>query len=166
MEQRGASSPAEARVPSPDLLAEIDDASARLDKADAGEIIEWAVGRFPGEVAVAASFQDAVLLDIAVGVDPRIEVIFLDTGFHFPETLAYVERLRRPLRPQPRGHAPRGGPSTSSLAVRVAAVSSARSMPLAKALRGHRAWITGLKRVDTPERAEAPVIAWDPAATW
>ena len=36
-------------------------------------------------------------------------------------------------------------------------------VPLAKALRGHGAWITGLKRVDTPERAEAPVIAWDPS---
>ena len=35
--------------------------------------------------------------------------------------------------------------------------------PLAKALNGHDAWITGLKRVDTPERAEAPVVAWDPS---
>jgi phosphoadenosine phosphosulfate reductase len=35
-------------------------------------------------------------------------------------------------------------------------------VPLAKALRGHSAWITGLKRVDTPERSDAPVIAWDP----
>src|ERR1039458_8002617 len=80
--------------PSAELLAELDEAAARLDEADPVEIIEWTVNRFPGRGALAASFQDAALLDMAVGVDPSIEVIFLDTGFHFPETLAYVERLR------------------------------------------------------------------------
>ena len=38
---------------------------------------------------------DAVLIDLAVKVDPAIEVVFIDTGYHFPETLETVEEVRR-----------------------------------------------------------------------
>ena len=159
MDQRGAALGA-GDEPSSELLAEIEEASTRLDKAHPAEIVQWAVERFAGNVAVAASFQDAVLVDIAVKVDPRIEFVFLDTGFHFPETLAYVERLRRlydlnllVVHPEV---GPDESPCGSSNCCQVRKVE-----PLAKALRGRSAWITGLKRVDTPERADAPVIAWD-----
>ena len=152
----------EGRGPSAELLAELAESSARHDKADPVEIIEWAVNRFPGKVALADSFQDAALLDMVVGVEPSIEVIFLDTGFHFPETLAYVERLRSRYdlnlvvtHPEvPLDEFPCGSGRCCELR---------KVVPLAKVLRGHSAWITGLKRVDTPERAEAPVIAWDPS---
>ena len=162
MEERKSVEPeTDGRGPSEGLLAEIEEASARLDKADPAQIIRWAVDRFPGQVAVAASFQDAVLLDLAVGVDPRIEVVFLDTGFHFPETLAYVERLRRSYDLNLVVTHPEVGPDEfpcgSSRCCELRKVA-----PLARALRGRSAWITGLKRVDTPERAAAPVIAWDP----
>ena len=147
--------------PSVELLAELEEASTRLDEADPVEIVEWTVNRFPGRVALAASFQDAALLDMAVRVDPAIEVIFLDTGFHFPETLAYVERLRRRYdlnlvvtHPE---ISPDEFPCGSSRCCELRKVA-----PLAKALQGRSAWITGLKRVDTPERATAPVIVWDP----
>ncbi len=148
--------------PPAELMGEVTEAAARLDAADPVEIIEWTVNRFPHKVAVAASFQDAVLLDMAVGVDPAIEVIFLDTEFHFPETLAYVERLRGRYNlnlvvthPEvPLDEFPCGSPRCCELR---------KVVPLAKTLRGHSAWITGLKRVDTPERAEAPVISWDPS---
>ena len=43
---------------------------------------------------LAASFQDCVLIDVAVQVAPEIEVVFLDTQYHFAETLWYVERVR------------------------------------------------------------------------
>ncbi|MGO9150170.1 MAG: phosphoadenylyl-sulfate reductase [Acidimicrobiales bacterium] len=152
----------EAGGPSAELLAELDEAATGLDEADPVEIIEWTVNRFPGGSALAASFQDAALLDMVVGVDPSIEVIFLDTGFHFPETLAYVERLRSRYdlnlvvtHPEVSlDEFPCGSPRCCELR---------KVAPLAKALRGRSAWITGLKRVDTPERAEAPVIAWDPS---
>jgi len=147
---------------SAELLAELDAAATGLDEADPVEIIEWTVNRFPGGAALAASFQDAALVDMVVGVDPSIEVIFLDTGFHFPETLAYVERLRSRYdlnlvvtHPElSLDEFPCGSPRCCGLR---------KVAPLAKALRGRSAWITGLKRVDTPERAEAPVIAWDPS---
>ncbi|MGA2528205.1 MAG: phosphoadenylyl-sulfate reductase [Acidimicrobiales bacterium] len=147
--------------PSTEMLAELTEASSRLDRADPVEIIEWTVRRFPGQVALAASFQDAALVDMAVQVDPAIEVIFLDTEFHFPETLAYVERLRRRYNLNLVVTHPEVAidefPCGSDRCCEVRKVA-----PLAKALRGRAAWITGLKRVDTPERAEAPVIGWDP----
>jgi phosphoadenosine phosphosulfate reductase len=160
--------------PSIGLLAELEEVAARLEAADPVEIIRWAVNRFPAQVAVAASFQDAALIDMAVKVDPSIEVIFLDTEFHFPETLAYVERLRRRYDLNLVVTHPEVAidefPCGSDQCCEFRKVA-----PLAKALRGHKAWITGLKRVDTPERADAPVIAWDarrhmvkvnPVAAW
>ena len=145
------------------MLAELEEASARLDTADPVEIIEWTVNRFSGQVALAASFQDAALIDMAVRVDPSMEVIFLDTEFHFPETLAYVERLRRRYELNLVITHPEVSidefPCGSSRCCEVRKVA-----PLAKALKGHSAWITGLKRVDTPERVDAPVIGWDPSA--
>ena len=44
---------------------------------------------------LASSFQDCVLLDVALGVAPALEVVFLDTQYHFPETLEYMDRVRR-----------------------------------------------------------------------
>jgi phosphoadenosine phosphosulfate reductase len=148
--------------PSAELLAELEEAAARLEATDPVEIVEWAVNRFPGKVALAASFQDAALVDMAVRVDPSIEVIFLDTEYHFPETLAYVERLRKRydlnlLVTHPEVALDEFPCGTSRCC------ELRKVVPLAKALKGRSAWITGLKRVDTPERAAAPVIGWDPS---
>ena len=50
---------------------------------------------FAPHLALTASMTDAVLIDLAVQVDPAIEVVFIDTGYHFPETLETVEEVRR-----------------------------------------------------------------------
>ena len=76
------------------LREELDERSAAFESAPAGLVVAWAVERFGSKLAIACSFQEAVLIDIAVKVDPAIEVIFLDTGSHFPETLEYVESIR------------------------------------------------------------------------
>src|SRR5581483_2808342 len=77
------------------LRAEMDEQSAAFETAPAGLVLTWARERFGTGLALASSFQDAVLIDIAVRVDPDIEVVFLDTGSHFPETLDYVETIRK-----------------------------------------------------------------------
>jgi phosphoadenosine phosphosulfate reductase len=148
--------------------------SAELETAPATSAITWARERFGGQMALACSFQDCVVVDLAMQVDPAIEVLFLDTGFHFPETLAYVEQVRarydlrlRVLRPGPEADAWPCGTDRCCELRKVA--------PLDAALQGLGAWLTGLKRVDAPTRAHAPVVSWDeqrglvkvnPIATW
>jgi phosphoadenosine phosphosulfate reductase len=104
--------------------------------------------------------QDAVLVDLAVRADPGVEVVFLDTGFHFPETLAYVEEVRaryglnlKVLRPGPEAD---GWPCGTERCCEVRKV-----VPLDAALRDRGAWFTGLKRVDAATRAQAPIVSWD-----
>lgn len=149
-----------ARVPD---LAELAAEAARLEDAPAGAVVRWARDRFGDGLVLAASFQDAVLLDIAESAAPGIEVVFLDTQYHFAETLWYVEELRRRydlnltvVRPQP-------DVRPDNLWQRdVNACCGVRKVePLARALAGRTAWITGLRRVDAPTRAKAPVVSWD-----
>ena len=70
-------------------------AAAALEGAPAEDVVAWAVDRFGSGMVLASSFQDCVLLDIALGVAPALEVVFLDTQYHFPETLAYMDEVRR-----------------------------------------------------------------------
>ena len=149
--------------PSEELLAEIAEADARLADAPASEVIRWAVERFGDDVVVASSFQDCVLIDVAVGVHPGIEVLFLDTKFHFPETLEFVETCRTIFAPlnltvlEP-------GPGAAAWPCGSARCCETRKvLPLNKHLTSRKAWITGLKRVDTPERTDAPIVSWDAA---
>jgi len=127
----------------------------------AAAAIAWVLESFGDSYAVASSFQDAVLIDLAIKADPSAEIIFLDTEFHFPETLAFVERLRKiwnlnltTTHPSiGREESPCGSPHCCELR---------KVVPLNAALEGNEAWITGLKRVDTPERTDAPLLGWDP----
>jgi phosphoadenosine phosphosulfate reductase len=144
------------------LRAEIDAVSVQFEGADPGDVIAWAVERFGDDVVLADSFQDAVLLDFASRRAPSIEVIFLDTGFHFPETLAYMRTLQSELglnltvvEPEiGRDVEPCGSPNCCQLR---------KVAPLNKVLATKSAWITGLKRVDTPERSNAPTVSFDEA---
>src|SRR5437660_1171415 len=79
---------------SPDLLR----APAALEGASAEEILTWAIEAFFPDIAVACSMQDGVLVDLAVRIEPRIEVCFLETGFHFPETLQTARPLQERYR--------------------------------------------------------------------
>jgi phosphoadenosine phosphosulfate reductase len=154
--------------------AEIATRSVEFETAPAGKVISWATERFAHRVSVACSFQDCVLVDLAVRSDPGIEVLFLDTGYHFEETLAFVEEVRalydlnlRVLRPGPEAE---GWPCGTDRCCELRKV-----VPLDEALQGREAWITGLKRCDSPTRAGAPIVSWDearglvkvnPLATW
>src|ERR1700750_1720398 len=66
------------------------EANALLSVATPQEIVRWAVDTFGSRLVLTASFQDTTLIDVATSVDPDIEVVFLDTGFHFAETLNVV----------------------------------------------------------------------------
>ncbi len=144
------------------IEAELAGASLELEAQPASSVVAWAGDRFGPGLVLAASFQDCVLLDIATAVFPAIEVVFLDTGAHFPETLEYVELVRglyhldlTVLRPPPEAAA---WPCGSSRCCELRKVRS-----LSAYLAGRQAWMTGLRRVETPQRADAPVVGWDRA---
>ncbi len=163
-----------AEGPEPAFLGELAEANERLEHAPAGKVIEWAVDRFGPALSLASSFQDVVIIELAVAVAPHIEVVFLDTGAHFTETLEFVDAVRRRYRlnltvtqPPPEADAwPCGSERCCELR---------KVWPLRNALAGQDAWLTGVKRVDAPTRSDAPIVAYDesfglvkvnPLATW
>jgi phosphoadenosine phosphosulfate reductase len=136
--------------------------NGEFETAPAGKVIAWAASTFGDELVLAASFEDVVLIDLATKVVPGIEVIFLDTEAHFPETLSFVEEVRARYdlnltvtKPGPEAAAHPCGSEQCCQFRKVA--------PLRRAVQGRRAWLTSLKRADGPTRADAPVVSWDAA---
>ncbi len=151
--------------------------AARNDEFEswpASKIIAWAVDRFAPHLAMTASMTDAVLIDLATQVNPGIEVVFIDTGYHFPETLATVEEVRRHyglnLRMMTVARQEeelwKADPENCCSAVKVG--------QLDRALAGKAAWMSGLRRGESDSRAQSPIVTRDlrglvkvnPLANW
>lgn len=159
-------------APSLDELARV---SEEFETASATAIIEWAHERFGDGLVLTASFQDCVLIDLATSVAPEIEVVFLDTQYHFAETAWYVEDVRRRYDLNLRVMHP--GIEADDLWQRDpdGCCYMRKVEPLERALAGKQAWMTGLRRAEAPTRADAPVMGWDvsrgvvkvnPIASW
>lgn len=141
---------------------ELAELNAEFETAPASRIVKWAVETFGPHLSLAASMADALLIDIATKVDPAIEVVFIDTGYHFPETLETVERIRRRygLNLRIMTVAPHDeelwikDPENCCSAVKVG--------QLDRALAGKAAWMSGLRRDEAPTRANAPIVGRDP----
>ena len=135
--------------------------NAALEGSSAREVVAWAVDTFGEGLVLASSFSDCVLIDVATQVAPDLEVAFLDTQYHFPETLEYLEDVRarfalnlRIVRPRVEtDELWRSDTDTCCLVRKVE--------PLNRALEGKAAWMTGLRRVESPTRAAAPIVSWD-----
>ncbi|MGH9009293.1 MAG: phosphoadenylyl-sulfate reductase [Acidimicrobiia bacterium] len=138
-------------------------AARQLADAPAGEVLAWAVATFGSDLTVASSMQDGVLVDLAVRADPGVEVVFLDTGFHFAETLETARRIEAryglnlvTLRPDD------DAPTYRTLGTE--ACCDARKVdPLEHHLAQREAWVTGLRRAESPSRAGAATLEWDAA---
>ena len=156
-------------------IQELEAVSQGFETADPQDVIRWTVEQFGDEVIVAASFEDAVLPHLASSVKSDIEVLFLDTQYHFAETLWFVEEVRKAFNVNLVTTSPEVEPD-NRWKIDVNDCCRVRKVePLNRALAGKRAWITGLKRVDSPTRADAPIVSWDaprqmvkvnPLATW
>ena len=129
-------------------------AAVELDRAPAEQIVEWAVGTFGERFCVTSSFADAVLVHLVASVAQGIEVIFLDTGLHFAETLRVRDTVQRTLPVIVKSVEPRMsvgrqdaeyGPRLFSRAPdECCAIRKVE--PLNRALRDYDAWATGLRR--------------------
>ncbi|MEY2591398.1 MAG: phosphoadenosine phosphosulfate reductase [Acidimicrobiaceae bacterium] len=153
---------------------ELAELNREFERLPASKIIQWAVDSYAPHLCLSASMTDAVLVDLAVKVYPAIEVVFIDTGYHFPETLETVETVRRRyglnLRMMTVAHHDeelwRIDPENCCSAVKVG--------QLDRALMGKAAWMSGLRRAEASTRATAPIVVRDlrglvkvnPIATW
>ena len=134
-----------------------------LDDASAEYILTWAIERFFPEMAVACSMQDAVVVDLAWRIEPRLEVFFLETGFHFPETLETARRLRARYGLRLVALSPLENPAVYSKDGYEACCHDRKVAPMDAYLTGKRAWVSGLRRAEAPTRADAHALEWDPA---
>ena len=148
-------------IPDLDELADID---RRFEHRPASALVAWAYDRYGSDLVLAASFQDCVMIDIVYKTVPDVEVAFLDTQYHFAETLWYVEELQKRYRCILRVVRPLDGVAPDNRWQHdVEGCCHVRKVePLGRALHGKTAWITGVRRADGPSRANAPVVSWDP----
>ena len=86
----------EGRTPE-ELRELVSHAGAELELAPAEDIIEWAVATFGDRFAITSSMGDAVLAHLASTVAPGIDVVFLDTGYHFAETIGTRDAVEATL---------------------------------------------------------------------
>jgi phosphoadenosine phosphosulfate reductase len=133
----------------------------RLEHEPAEEIVAWAVALFGPRLAIAASMTDGVLIDVASRVAPGIEVIFLDTQYHFQETLATAEVVRDRYPIRLRVIWPEARPDDLWRTDPDACCHARKVLPLERALRGRQAWLSGLRRADAPGRAGVRVLQRD-----
>lgn len=154
-----------------ELQREIADANTRLEGAEPEEIIAWAVGRFFPKLTMATAFgpEGCVILSMLAEIDPRVYVFNLETGYQFQETLDLRDRiaerygievdLRRPEISVEEYEARHGGPLYKSDPNQCC--FDRKVKVLREAVQGFHAWMSGIRRDQSPDRARTPLIGWD-----
>jgi phosphoadenosine phosphosulfate reductase len=140
-----------------------------LELAPAEAIIEWAVTTFGERFCITSSMADGVLAHLASRVAPGIDVVFLDTGYHFVETLGTRDAIAATLpvnvitvEPQltvDEQDAAHGKDLFNRDPDRCCFMRKVE--PLIRGLAEYDAWATGLRREETRSRVIAPVVGWD-----
>ncbi|MDH6678307.1 phosphoadenosine phosphosulfate reductase [Rhodococcus sp. LBL1] len=145
--------------------------AADLEGASAEELLRWTEDTFGSDYIVASNMQDGVLVHLAAQVHPGVDVLFLETGYHFPETIGTRDAVE-----QVYGVNVINAQAEASVAEQDAAEGKdlfarepnrccalRKVAPLKATLKNYRAWVTGIRRVEAPTRATAPLISFDEA---
>jgi phosphoadenosine phosphosulfate reductase len=154
-----------------DLRQLAEQGAAELDGASAVELLAWTDKHFGGEYVVASNMQDAVLVDMAAKVRPGVDVLFLDTGYHFAETIGTRDAVEAVYDIHVVNVTPEHSVAEQDQLLGKDLFASnpteccrlRKVTPLGKALQGYSAWVTGIRRVEAPTRANAPLITFDEA---
>ena len=136
----------------------------RLETGLPADTMRWAAEQFGVDgLVVTASFEDAVLVHVAATAVPGVEIVLLDTQYLFAETKWLVDELTKKLDLNLKVVHPLPHVQPDNLwQTDVEACCAVRKVePLNRALEGKRAWVTGVRRVDGPTRADAPVASFD-----
>jgi phosphoadenosine phosphosulfate reductase len=153
--------------------------ATEMEGASAVDILRWTDEHFRGvdgprgwancQYVVACNMQDAVMVSLASDVRPGVPVLFLDTGYHFAETIGTRDAVdsvydihllnvtpEHSVREQDKLMGKDLFTRNPNECCRLRKVA-----PLRRALRGYAAWVSGLRRMEAPTRANAPVISFD-----
>lgn len=144
-------------------------AGADFEDAPAGEVIRWAHLTFGDRFALTASMSDGVLCHVASQAVPGVEVLFLDTGYHFAETIGTRDAVEtvydvRIVNATPEHTvAEQDSLLGKDLFARDPNQCCAlrKVAPLQNTLAGYDAWVTGVRRVEAPTRANTPLVTYD-----
>lgn len=152
-----------------DLRDIVDSAAAALRGASALEVIRWASATFGDRICLTSSMSDAALIHLVSKVRPGIDVLFVDTGYHFAETIGTRDAVEavypvnvinvtptRTVQEQEAALGPRLHGRNPDLCCFLRKVE-----PLGRALEGYMAWFSGIRRDETTSRRDRKVIEWD-----
>jgi len=136
-----------------------------VESMSAQEILRWCVDSFPRKVSLACSFQkeESVLLDMLFELDPKARVFAIDTRYLFPETYELWREVER--RYDTTIEKLEGAPVEDGLweTKPDLYLAIAKVEPLTRALLDLDCWITGIRRDQSPTRANAAKLGWDAA---
>ena len=145
--------------------------NARFEAGTPREILEWAIENYWPAIVMSSSFQtqSVPLLHIIAQIKPELPIYFLDTGRHFPETLLFKEKLQKTwglniiaLR---NGQGEKEGSQSGEPLYRTNPDKCCymnKVEPMRKALQNIQAWITGIRREQTVQRAQANILEYQP----
>ncbi|WP_243789429.1 phosphoadenylyl-sulfate reductase [Saccharopolyspora gloriosae] len=152
-----------------ELRALVEEAAPRLAEASAEEALRWAAETFGDGLIVASNMQDAALVDLAAKQQPGVDVLFLETGYHFAETIGTRDAVaqvydvnivnaqaEQSVAEQDATEGPKlhdRDPGRCCFLRKV--------VPLRDTLARYEAWVTGVRRVEAPTRANTPIVTWD-----
>ncbi|GGS52386.1 phosphoadenosine phosphosulfate reductase [Planobispora rosea] len=152
-----------------DMQDIVESAARFLEDAPAIEIIRWAAATFGDRLCLTASMSDALMIDLVSRVKPGVDVLFIDTGYHFAETIGTRDAVKqvydvnvidvkpsRTVAEQERDLGPRLFGRNPDLCCYLRKVE-----PLNRALEPYLAWVSGIRRDESATRAGIKVVEWD-----
>lgn len=146
-----------------------EEAQEELADATAAEALAWTAETFGDNFIVASNMQDAVLIDLAVKAKPDVDVLFLETGYHFAETIGTRDAVELTY-PTIRIVNAAAEQSVADQEAEFGLLNKTnptqccflrKVVPLQNTLAKYDAWVTGVRRVDAPTRANTPIVQWD-----
>lgn len=138
-------------------------------RATAEQVLAWTAETFGDRFIVASNMQDAVLVDLAAKARPGVDVLFLETGYHFAETIGTRDAVEAvyDVRIVNATAEHTVAEQDSLLGKDLFAREPDRCcflrkvVPLQNTLARYDAWVTGVRRVEAPTRANTPLVTWD-----
>ena len=152
-----------------DLKTLAEHAAADLADATAAQALAWTAETFGDRFIVASNMQDAVLVDLAVRAKSDVDVLFLETGYHFAETIGTRDAVALTY-PGIRIVNAQAEQSVADQERELGVLNQTdpnrccflrKVVPLRNTLARYDAWVTGVRRVDAPTRADTPIVQWD-----